>query len=528
MSHAWQVIDEAELDAGEVALELGATPAPRPRVERPAAARVGLERPAPFTPSTQASAFRLQAALQPFLLTTFPLIATDIASLLACGMLGGLVADWVDPAAIHGPGRAAPLVLLPLVLAYLPGGLYPGVGLHPVVEFATFTKLNAISFLATAIACLVTGSSVGWDAFFLTAWAASLFLVPLGRILARRGARHFQWWGYPAVVISSGDAARKTIRSLLDCPRSGLRPYAVIDPTAVEYGSIEGLPVVSGLGGLSRADGGLGHAPVYGLVALPHLSREQVRGIIHQYRSLIPHLLIVSNVEGMPTLWRDSRDCGGGLTGMEVRNGLMLAGPRFVKRAIDLSLTTMTFVGGFPLMALIGLLVRLTSRGGMFFGHTRIGHGGERFTAWKFRTMRVDGAELLARHLDADPAARAEWETTHKLRDDPRVTPIGRFLRKSSLDELPQLWNVLNGQMSLVGPRPIVDDEVIKYGETFAVYKEVRPGVTGLWQVSGRNDTTYDERVSLDDFYVRNWSPWLDLHILVRTISVIVTRNGAY
>ena len=142
--------------------------------------------------------------------------------------------------------------------------------------------------------------------------------------------------------------------------------------------------------------------------------------------------------------------------------------------------------------------------------------------------MISNGGDVLRARLAADPVARAEWARDHKLKDDPRVTPIGRILRKASLDELPQLWNVIRGDMSLVGPRPIVDAEVVKYGKYYAIYKSVRPGITGLWQVSGRNDTTYGERLRYDEFYVRNWSPWLDMHLLARTVSALCCRKGAY
>ena len=141
--------------------------------------------------------------------------------------------------------------------------------------------------------------------------------------------------------------------------------------------------------------------------------------------------------------------------------------------------------------------------------------------------MVLNGDDFLAQHLENNPAAREEWELTHKLAVDPRVTRIGNFLRKSSLDELPQLWNVLRGDMSLVGPRPIVDAEVAKYGTSFDLYKSVDSGLTGLWQVSGRNDTSYEERVTLDTFYARNWSVWLDLCILFRTVGAVLFRKGA-
>ncbi len=142
--------------------------------------------------------------------------------------------------------------------------------------------------------------------------------------------------------------------------------------------------------------------------------------------------------------------------------------------------------------------------------------------------MYTNGDELLRERLRDDPAAKAEWQEDQKLRDDPRVTPIGRFLRKWSFDELPQILNVLRGDMSLVGPRPIVNSEAARYGEVFDLYTSVKPGITGLWQVSGRNNTTYEERVRFDAYYVRNWSPWLDAYILARTLMVVVQRTGAY
>ena len=164
----------------------------------------------------------------------------------------------------------------------------------------------------------------------------------------------------------------------------------------------------------------------------------------------------------------------------------------------------------------------------MFFRHARVGRGGRTFQAWKFRSMVANSQEVLAELLARDAQARAEWEADHKLRDDPRITRVGRLLRLTSLDELPQAWNVLMGDMSFIGPRPIVAAEAAKYGEVFDLYQQVRPGISGLWQVSGRNDTTSAARVALDDYYVRNWSVWLDLHILIRTVRVVLLGKGAY
>jgi Undecaprenyl-phosphate galactose phosphotransferase WbaP len=173
-------------------------------------------------------------------------------------------------------------------------------------------------------------------------------------------------------------------------------------------------------------------------------------------------------------------------------------------------------------------LIKLDSPGPVLFGHRRLGAGDEHFLCLKFRTMHVDAERMLNEHLQGRPSLQAEWEQNHKLRDDPRVTRVGHFLRKTSLDELPQLWNVLRGEMSLTGPRPIVDAEVPKYGKDYELYRRIRPGMSGIWQVGGRNDMDYKERVALDSYYVRNWSVWLDIIILVRTVKTVLLGRGAY
>jgi Undecaprenyl-phosphate galactose phosphotransferase WbaP len=199
-----------------------------------------------------------------------------------------------------------------------------------------------------------------------------------------------------------------------------------------------------------------------------------------------------------------------------------------VKRTVDLLVATTILLLSMPVIIGVAVLVKLTSPGPVIYGHKRIGVHGQPFNTWKFRTMYSDSENVLREYLKRDPAARTEWDRDYKLRYDPRVTPIGAFLRKWSLDELPQLWNVLKGEMSMVGPRPIVTDEISKYGDVFKLYKAVKPGLTGLWQVSGRNDVTYEDRVWLDQYYIRNWSPWMDLYIVPQTVVAMLRRTGAY
>ncbi len=208
--------------------------------------------------------------------------------------------------------------------------------------------------------------------------------------------------------------------------------------------------------------------------------------------------------------------------------GLLLPDPQRIKRIFDILFTLALALAALPLGALIALAIVLDSRGGVLFAHTRVGKGGKPFRIWKFRSMIAGSDEVLARYLERNPALVEEWKLTHKLKDDPRVTRVGRLLRKTSLDELPQVWNVLRGDMSMVGPRPIVSEESAKYGPAFALYTQVRPGLTGLWQVSGRNDTNYKRRVSLDCQYIRNWSLWLDAKILLKTVRVVLGGRGAY
>lgn len=198
------------------------------------------------------------------------------------------------------------------------------------------------------------------------------------------------------------------------------------------------------------------------------------------------------------------------------------------KRVLDVTIAVIALVLVLPAMACIALLVWMHDRHSPFFAQQRIGRGGAMFACLKFRTMVADSERVLQEHLAAHPEAMAEWVETRKLRDDPRITPIGRFLRKSSLDELPQLFNVIAGTMSVVGPRPIVVDEISRYGRYFHHYCSLRPGITGLWQVSGRNDVSYRRRVVLDYVYSRSKSVPLDLLIMSRTVPSVLLRRGSY
>jgi Undecaprenyl-phosphate galactose phosphotransferase WbaP len=199
-----------------------------------------------------------------------------------------------------------------------------------------------------------------------------------------------------------------------------------------------------------------------------------------------------------------------------------------LKRCLDISLLFLGAAIALPLIGLVALVIKLGSRGPVFFSQERIGRYGRHFRALKFRTMVPNGDDILAAYLVAHPEERIIWRRNRKLKCDPRVTWVGRILRRTSLDELPQLWNVLRGEMSLVGPRPMMRVEIPEYGDQFEDCVQVLPGITGLWQVSGRGDTSFRQRVALDVEYATTRSLWLDLKILFRTPAVVITRKGAY
>lgn len=260
--------------------------------------------------------------------------------------------------------------------------------------------------------------------------------------------------------------------------------------------------------------------------AMPHTRREQVAALVNWASAQFRHVVVMPNLSGITNSAVIARDFAGAF-GVEIKYNLLNPWARRTKRSLDL---LGALVGGLlisPLLLALFILVKLDSSGPTFYGHRRLGAGSEHFRCWKFRTMHDNADRLLDKHLQDNPHLKAEWELNHKLRDDPRVTRVGRWLRKTSLDELPQLWNVLWGEMSLVGPRPIVDAEVDKYGPVYELYERISPGMSGFWQVSGRSNTGYEERVTMDSYYVRNWSIWLDLVILARTVKSVAQRQGA-
>jgi undecaprenyl-phosphate galactose phosphotransferase len=349
---------------------------------------------------------------------------------------------------------------------------------------------------------------------------AGLLVFPAVATAFNRLAKHILHrtgvWELPIVVVGDGPNAAEAEASLTSDRLSGYRFVGRVDSATVL--SVPGLKRLWPV--LHR------HGASHLLVALDGEGDQQRRVIECALREQVPFVL-VPQPNALPAFaFAATSRFGHDAILMSYRHGLSRPGSRIIKAAIDIAVAALMLVLASPLFLILAVVSRLDG-GPVLFAHRRVGAGGRPFWCLKFRTMVVDADHVLDEALARNPALAAEWAATRKLVDDPRVTRIGRFLRKTSLDELPQLINVLRLEMSMVGPRPIVESEVPLYGDAIAQYHATRPGITGLWQVSGRSDTSYAKRVQLDVWYVNNWTVWNDIAVLLKTFPVVLNRRGA-
>ncbi|HEV8414828.1 MAG TPA: undecaprenyl-phosphate galactose phosphotransferase WbaP [Bryobacteraceae bacterium] len=400
-------------------------------------------------------------------------------------------------------------VLLLFPLAYAASGLYPGFGRNPADELRKLSAATSVVYGALAVTIFLLKDAATYSrGTFLLAWGDTLILVPLLRSVVRSVCARKPWWGKPVVIVGARNVTGELAAVLDSQPSLGFKPVAVVEePRLAE---------------LVARDRGIRHV----ILAMAEIPRETLRIFFEECSDSFSDVIVIPDLAGFSSLWAEPRDLRGTL-GLEIQQKLLIPRSRVLKRAIDLLLVAVSSIVALPFIVVIAVLIRITSPGPAFFGQRRYGRKGEPFMAWKFRSMAADASHVLEQCLTANPALREEWRRSHKLRNDPRVTRLGHFLRRTSLDELPQLWNILRGQMSFVGPRPIVAEEIPRYGDGYFFYKKVTPGLTGLWQVSGRTNTSYEQRVSFDLYYVRNWSVWLDLHVLARTVRVVLLGDGA-
>jgi Undecaprenyl-phosphate galactose phosphotransferase WbaP len=424
-------------------------------------------------------------------------------------------------AAPNGWLEFVPLLPLFLILYWL-FEVYPGVRSSPVDEIRRISLANAGAFLFVSVMLALHRAAPISQLICLLAWLVASVVILVMRTAVRRIGSRFDWWGYPVVVCGGGEIALSILRKLKSQPHLGLCPVAVVsDYIADRY--LEDVSVCQSEYLSQIVSSGVRHA----IVAAPELSQSEFIEVLERVGDDFPHMILIPDTDFLWKAGSHTQDLVG-ILGLQVRNNLLHGGSRIAKRAIDLTCSTLLALLVLPVMAVIALLIALESGFPVFYSQKRLGYDGRTFHIWKFRTMVQNAAEVLEISLASNAELRNEWSANQKLRNDSRITRVGKVLRKTSLDELPQLWNVIKGEMSLVGPRPIVGSEVAKYKTAYSTYMKTTPGLTGLWQVSGRNRTTYAERIAYDIYYVRNWSVWMDIYLLAKTVLVVLTGDGAY
>lgn len=367
---------------------------------------------------------------------------------------------------------------------------------------------------------------------WLVSWCLACILIPLARALTRRLLQKLKAWDRPTIIIGAQETAYLTFRALKSEPGLGYKLTEFVSWTAPSPEiTQENLPVttvqrnelMSYLLSLSQDEP---HLQV--IVALEQNQTLEAQNLVETLGLHFSDLHLVPALTGLPIFGMEMNHFfSHEVLLLRAKNNLSFRPTIFAKRVFDITVALALMVLLLPLLLWIAARIR-KSGPGVLFVQPRVGHLGNTFYCFKFRTMVPDAEKILKELLSKDPLAKKEWEEKTKITNDPRITPIGHFLRKTSLDELPQLLNVLKGEMSLVGPRPILLHEVDKYGPRLMFYKNAKPGITGLWQVSGRSNTEYSYRVHLDAWYVKNWSLWYDIAILFKTVRVVLKREGAY
>ncbi len=406
-------------------------------------------------------------------------------------------------------------------------GLYPGYGLSQVEELRRQTYAVLATLAITAVFAVASGAEASVPRLALgLSCAVLLLLAPIARQFVKWRLMKVGLWGKQVIIFGSGQPVGRVATLLGKEWGLGYKPVAIFGgqpPRDVK--PFEATPDERSLAdamGLSQR-----HGVDTVVFAMPHTRREHLAKLVHWASFGFRHVTVVPNLDGVANSGVVARDLAG-VFGVEIRYNLLNPSVRRIKRALDLVATTIVGLTILPFLLMLCLLVWIESRGSVFYSAQRMGRDGSLFSCVKFRTMVPDAEAALQHILETDPESREEYTRYHKLHNDPRVTRVGRWLRKTSLDELPQLWNVLKGDMSLVGPRPYLPRESGDIGVTQSDILRVYPGMTGPWQVSGRSRTSFEERVKMDVYYVRDWSIWLDLILLARTVRTLVSDRSAY
>lgn len=466
-------------------------------------------------------------------LSGLALFFVDALVLILCIGFGFFIVNLFNSSDINFKSFINYSIYIPFILIVFGClGLYPGIMNSPTEEVKRFFFATTVSFIAIILTIIFSDANeihfaqnliqdsenIALTIAFCIAIPFATIALPAFREFAKHYFSRFKWWGVPAVIYTTGDSANFIIDKLVRNKYLGYHPVAIINSSSTQNDEYKGIPVFPPTDEIHK-------------IIRKHNIKQAVicdyHGDMAQLMSSYRYTIFVSKNQGFFTSTQQLKDIAG-IIGFASIHNLTFKGNLVLKRLLDIFIILICMPFILPLMIILSLLVKLTSKGPVFYGHKRVGKNGKVIKCWKFRSMCINSQEILEQILATDPVRRAEWEKDRKFIDDPRVTKFGKFLRKTSLDELPQLFNILFGDMSLVGPRPVTEPELAKYGKYKDYVLSVVPGLTGMWQVSGRSDTGYEERISFDTYYIQNWSIWLDIWILIKTVWVVLKGKGAY
>ncbi len=415
-------------------------------------------------------------------------------------------------------------VAVGLIIVYSIMGLYPATGLGPVEELRRLAICTTVVCLVFIALTFYTRVSTQWSrAIIGLTWSLLFFGMPISRKLFRRLAVRLKVWGEPVVVIGDLEGATKVTEAFRNHPLIGFWPVLCVTTDTIS--SI--FPHLTSPPKEEWNESILFRVADILILTLGDKQLSAVKDVLMDRSHSFRRIICIIDEDNLGSVWFTNLHLIE-YFGLEVLHQWNHPINRALKRLIDLGLIIICIPLLIPLFIIIGIAIYIDSPGALFYSQKRIGFKGKEFRIWKFRSMISNAEELLDEKINISPDFQKEWSDSFKLKDDPRITFVGKILRSTSLDELPQIWNVIRGEMSIIGPRPIVNEEIPLYGDEFEIFNRVIPGITGLWQISGRNDLAYRERVNLDVYYLQNWSIWLDIHILMHTVLSVMQRRGAY
>jgi len=391
--------------------------------------------------------------------------------------------------------------------------------------------LKSLSLSSVTLLAIVTLGQMGdivSRIVLIALWCTAACIFPIFRLWGKKYLHTAGIRREKVLIIGAGNAGRLVLEGLQREKHMGYEVVGLLDDDSRKLGTtIQGTTVLGHVSEYPAFIKDLGVETV--IIAIPSLPPDSLSALTAGVQNHAVNTMIIPDLRGIALVNTELAHLFvEEIFLINIRNNLKSFTNKLVKRLFDITLSIIALPVILPVIGVIGIMIRIESQGAAIYAHERIGRKGRPFKCYKFRTMQRDAEEKLKEMLEGNELLRTEWESSWKLRDDPRVTKTGRFLRRSSLDELPQIFNVLKGEMSLVGPRPYLPRELAQIGERIKVIGSAKPGITGLWQVSGRSDTGYRYRVKLDLWYVMNWSLWLDIVILLKTVRVVLKAEGAY